>query len=92
MMRILLPIPVVLFFFPAALCAQPGAFDKAKPAWNLPWDADWVTAVSFVGPNRVAAGNNLGDILIWDLPRRAYKHRHAPAQHAGRPLADLGEQ
>jgi WD40 repeat protein len=68
MMRILLPIPVVLFFFPAALCAQPGAFDKAKPAWNLPWDADWVTAVSFVGPNRVAAGNNLGDILIWDLP------------------------
>jgi WD40 repeat protein len=27
-----------------------------------------VTAVSFVGPNRVAAGNNLGEILIWELP------------------------
>jgi hypothetical protein len=67
-MRILLLLPVVLLLFAAALCAQPGAFDKAKLAWNLPWDADWVTAVSFVGPHRVAAGNNLGEILIWELP------------------------
>lgn len=42
--------------------------DKATLAWTLPWDADWVTSVSFVGPNRLAAGNNLGDILVWDLP------------------------
>jgi WD40 repeat protein len=34
----------------------------------LPWDADWVTSVAFIGPNRIAAGNNLGQILIWDLP------------------------
>src|SRR5436190_23916637 len=47
---------------------QPSAFDKAALAWTLPWDADWVTAVSFVGPNRVAAGNNLGEILVWELP------------------------
>src|SRR5262249_36059323 len=23
---------------------------KATLAWNLPWDADWVTAVTFLGP------------------------------------------
>jgi WD40 repeat protein len=44
-------------------------FDKAALAWTLPWDADWVTAVTFLGPTRrVAAGNNLGQILVWDLP------------------------
>jgi WD40 repeat protein len=48
--------------------AQPSPFDKAALAWTLPWDADWVTAVAFLGPNRVAAGNNLGTILVWDLP------------------------
>jgi WD40 repeat protein len=44
--------------------------DLTKPTllWNLQWDADWVTAVAFLGPNRVAAGNNLGTILVWDLP------------------------
>jgi WD40 repeat protein len=53
---------------PASVSAQT---DKATLAWNLPWDADWVTAVSFVGPNRVAAGNNVGDILVWELPASA---------------------
>jgi WD40 repeat protein len=45
--------------------------DFAKPtlAWNLIWDADWVTAVAFIGASRsVAAGNNLGQILVWELP------------------------
>ena len=46
------------------------SFDKATLAWTLPWDVDWVTAVSFVGLNRLAAGNNLGDILVWDLPEK----------------------
>jgi len=46
-------------------------FDKAALAWHLPWDADWVTAVTFVGKSRtLAAGNNLGEILIWDLPEK----------------------
>src|SRR3954447_8045620 len=54
-----------------SVSAQPPAsFDKAAPAWTLPWDADWVTAVAFVGPKRVAAGNNLGQILVWDLPEK----------------------
>ena len=43
-------------------------FDQAKLLWSLPWDADWVSAVSFVGPRHVAAGNNLGEILLWELP------------------------
>lgn len=51
--------------------AHAQSFEKARLAWNLPWDADWVTAVCFVGNGKVAAGNNLGDILVWDLPAAA---------------------
>src|SRR5262249_49699805 len=44
-------------------------FDKAALAWSLQWDADWVTSVAFVGEGRtLAAGNNLGQILLWELP------------------------
>jgi WD40 repeat protein len=50
------------------LHAQAPAFADAKLVWTLPWDADWVTAITFVGNNRVAAGNKLGDILVWNLP------------------------
>jgi WD40 repeat protein len=47
------------------------AFDKATLTWTLPWDADWVTAVCILGSTRrVVAGNNLGQILLWDLPER----------------------
>src|SRR4051812_13145538 len=47
-------------------------FDKAALTWTLPWDADWVTSVCFLGSTRkVAAGNNLGQILVWDLPAAA---------------------
>ncbi|WP_020468661.1 WD40 repeat domain-containing protein [Zavarzinella formosa] len=48
--------------------------DLSKPsmAWNLTWDAEWVTAVTFLGSSRrVAAGNNLGQILLWELPAKA---------------------
>ena len=46
-------------------------FDKASLAWTLPWDDDWVTAVAFLGPTRrVAAGNNLGQIYVWELPEK----------------------
>jgi WD40 repeat protein len=47
--------------------------DLTKPAlaWNLPWDADWTSAVAWLGASRrVAAGNNLGQILLWDLPAK----------------------
>jgi WD40 repeat protein len=59
--------------------------DLAKPslAWNLQWDADWVTAVAFLGSSRrVAAGNNLGQILLWELPEK-------PGGDAPKPVARL---
>ncbi len=48
-------------------------FEKATLLWSLPWDADWVSAVSFIGPRQVAAGNNLGEILVWELPEKPEK-------------------
>lgn len=46
-------------------------FAKAELLWTLPWDADWVTAVAFLGPSRrLAAGNRLGQILVWELPEK----------------------
>src|SRR5215467_8907558 len=43
----------------------------AKRLWSIPWDAGFVTAVSFLGsPRKLAAGNEHGDILLWDLPER----------------------
>jgi WD40 repeat protein len=57
------------------------AFDKAALAWTLPWDDDWVTAVAVLGPTRrVAAGNNLGQILVWDLPEKTDAPCPAPAR------------
>jgi WD40 repeat protein len=48
--------------------------DKAALAWSIPWNSDWVTAVSFVGSSRrLAAGNQLGEILLWDLPALSEK-------------------
>ena len=52
---------------------QPGGgvnFEKATLLWSLPWDADWISAVSFVGAKHIAAGNNLGEILLWELPEK----------------------
>src|SRR5262245_45710326 len=49
------------------------AFDptKGKLAWSIRWDAAWVTAVSFVGSARkLAAGNQLGQLFLWDLPEK----------------------
>src|SRR5215470_3283181 len=59
--------------------------DLAKPtqAWNLQWDADWVTAVAWLGSSRrVAAGNNLGQILLWELPEK-------PGGDSPKPVARL---
>ena len=63
--------------------AQPSAFADAKLVWTLPWDADWVTAVSFVGNNKIAAGNKLGDILVWNLPNQRTDKAPAPTRRLG---------
>jgi WD40 repeat protein len=76
-MRTRLPLALLLLL-PAPTLAQEAP--KAALAWNLAWDVDWVTAVSFVGPNRVVAGNNLGDLLVWDLPDDAKAPAPKPAR------------
>ncbi|QDU99112.1 WD40 repeat domain-containing protein [Lignipirellula cremea] len=57
------------------------AYDKATLAWELPWQDDWVTACTFVGPQRkLAAGNRRGDILLWDLPAEPGAERPLPVR------------
>lgn len=48
--------------------AEPN-FDKASMAWNLVWDPDWVSSVLFIG-RKLIAGNNRGEILVWNLPEK----------------------
>lgn len=68
-----LVVPIVWLAASPAVPAQTKEFADAKLAWTLPWDADWVTGVAFVGNDRVAAGNKLGDILVWTLPANGEK-------------------
>ncbi|OAI48325.1 hypothetical protein AYO44_07410 [Planctomycetaceae bacterium SCGC AG-212-F19] len=57
------------------------SFEKTTLAWSLPWDADWVTAVTFMGSSRrLAAGNNLGEILVWDVPENTGDPAPAPCR------------
>src|SRR5262245_33739089 len=56
-------------------------FDKAALAWTFPWDADWVSTVAFLGgTRRLAAGNTLGQILLWDLPEKPGDPPPAPCR------------
>jgi WD40 repeat protein len=64
----------------SAARAQTKEFADAKLLWSLPWDADWVTAVSFIGNDKIAAGNKLGDILVWNLPESATDKAPLPAR------------
>lgn len=50
------------------LAAQPAPFADAKVLHTLPWNSDVISAVAFIGNDKVAAGNKRGDILIWNLP------------------------
>lgn len=59
------------------------AFDptKGKLAWSIRWDTAWVTAVSFVGSARkLAAGNQLGQLFLWDLPEKPDAPAPAPCR------------
>ena len=38
-------------------------------------------AVQFVGNDRVAAGNNLGDVLVWNLPAATTEKAPLPSRH-----------
>jgi WD40 repeat protein len=67
-------------------------FDKATLLWSFTWDADWVSAVSFIGEKHFAAGNNLGEILLWELPEKpeplgeSPSEKSKPADKSERPL------
>lgn len=44
----------------------------ARTAWDLSFQPGWVTACAFLGsPTKLAAGNQDGLILVWDLPEAA---------------------
>jgi WD40 repeat protein len=50
---------------------QGSDFNSAALRTTLPWDAGWVTAVVVLGDGRrVVAGNQAGQILMWDLPEK----------------------
>jgi WD40 repeat protein len=54
-------------------------FDKASLVWTLPWDEDWVTAACIAGSTRrLAAGNNRGQILLYELPEKPGGDAPAP--------------
>ena len=67
-------------------------FEKATLLWSFTWDADWVSAVSFIGDKYIAAGNNLGEILLWELPNKPEplieitSEKSKPADKSERPL------
>ena len=67
-------------------------FEKATLLWSFTWDADWVSAVSFIGDKHFAAGNNLGEILLCELPNKPEplveitSEKSKPADKSERPL------
>jgi len=71
---------LAIVFYTSPLHGQTAAFADAKLLCTLPWDADWVTAVSFVGNDRVAAGNKQGSILVWNLPASDSEKAPPPAR------------
>lgn len=44
--------------------------EKPTLTWQMPFESEsaWPMAVTFVGSNRVAAGNQDGQLFVWDLP------------------------
>lgn len=64
-------------------------FDKLSLLYSLTWDADWVSAVSFIGPNRIAAGNLRGEILQWDLPENPEKRPELSPEAAKIPTTTV---
>jgi WD40 repeat protein len=57
------------------------SLEKATPAWTIPWDDAAVTAVAFLGNSRrLAAGNEQGQILVFDLPEKQDGPAPAPVR------------
>jgi len=57
------------------------SFEKATPAWTIPWDESAVTAVAFLGSARkLAAGNETGQIFVFDLAEESGGPAPVPAR------------
>jgi len=56
-------------------------FNPAKPKlrYQLTFEGSWPTSVSFVGSSRkLVAGNQLGQIFVWDLPEKPLEFKADP--------------
>src|SRR3954467_14530460 len=52
---------------------------KAKLRFQLTFEGSWPTSVAFLGSGRkVAAGNQLGQIFVWDLPEKPPEFKAVP--------------
>lgn len=58
------------------------SFTKSKPLYQLTFGGSWPTSIAFIDNDRLAAGNQLGQIYVWDLTaagaKPAGKDRTAP--------------
>ena len=56
-------------------------FKKADLAYELIFEGAWPTSVAFLGSSRrLAAGNQIGQIVIWDLPETPSKELPPPVR------------
>ncbi|MFN4258001.1 MAG: WD40 repeat domain-containing protein [Gemmataceae bacterium] len=55
---------------------------KATLMWELPFEGAgiWPTSVAFLGNRRVAAGNQAGQIFVWELPESPSKELPPPVR------------
>jgi WD40 repeat protein len=58
------------------------AKQKPKQVWQLPFGASWPTSVAFLADGKLAAGDQLGRILIWDMNGEPTKEAKAKNQTA----------
>src|SRR5947207_2024119 len=43
------------------------SFDRASLAWTLPWDRDWVTALTMSRDERIlVSGDDSSNVIVWD--------------------------
>ncbi len=51
---------------------------KSKLRYQLVLEGSWPTAVAFLGAGRLAAGNQLGQIFVWNLPEKPPEFKVEP--------------
>ncbi len=51
---------------------------KSKLRYQLVLEGSWPTAVAFLGAGRLAAGNQLGQIFVWNLPEKPPEFKFEP--------------